>query len=507
MSVANPFDQSIGLKEQFDQLQNYVKEAVRIGEAIHQVEQQLWQRLLRLGYEALNLFLSLQGQGDIGERVTLSNGQRVHRLAKTHSRDYQSAFGAFRLERAVYGTREGQRIELVPLDARLQLPEGKFSYLLQDWDQSLAVESPYNSVNEMLSKMLGWDQSSDSLERMNRQMSTAVEPFRETQAAPPPATSADIVVASADGKGVPMRREADSPPILEHHHRKGPKPNRKKMAIVGAVYTTQPLVRTPTEVLDSLFRDPREPQSVPASSSRRPAPQHKRLRASLTLDTEAETLTGTDVIFEWMATELQQRHAQAASATVTIMDGQDALWTAADIYLPCHNQVEVLDLLHVTPRLWTVAHLFHPQHSDAAIAWVKADLKLILHGHIDAVLARWHQLTEDDQLTPHKCKQLQKAYDYLHKHQHRMQYDVYLAAGYPIASGVIEGACRYFVKDRMERAGMRWSVEGAQAMLDLRSIYLNGDWDEFTKYRIQRETERLYPFRDLVGSIDWPLPG
>ena len=87
-----------------------------------------------------------------------------------------------------------------------------------------------------------------------------------------------------------------------------------------------------------------------------------------------------------------------------------------------------------------------------------------------------------------------------------MRYDEYLAAGYPIASGVIEGACRHFVKDRMERAGMRWTIVGAQAMLDLRSVALNGDWDGSAQYRIQRETKRLYPHVEVIGTVDWPLP-
>src|SRR5207237_815744 len=87
-----------------------------------------------------------------------------------------------------------------------------------------------------------------------------------------------------------------------------------------------------------------------------------------------------------------------------------------------------------------------------------------------------------------------------------MRYDAYLAAGYPIASGVIEGACRHFVKDRMERSGMRWRIESAQAMLDVRSIYLNGDWDDFMTYRIEKETQRLYPYREFVEPIHTRTP-
>ena len=73
-----------------------------------------------------------------------------------------------------------------------------------------------------------------------------------------------------------------------------------------------------------------------------------------------------------------------------------------------------------------------------------------------------------------------------------MNYDEYLTSGLPIGSGVVEGACRHVVKDRMERTGMRWEIEGAQAMLSLRSIYLNGDWDDFVKHRIECEQDALY---------------
>ena len=79
-----------------------------------------------------------------------------------------------------------------------------------------------------------------------------------------------------------------------------------------------------------------------------------------------------------------------------------------------------------------------------------------------------------------------------------MRYHEYLAAGYPIASGAIEGACRHLVKDRMERAGMHWTVAGAQAMLEVRSLAISGQWEEYQQYRIAAETQRLYPYRQVV---------
>ena len=93
----------------------------------------------------------------------------------------------------------------------------------------------------------------------------------------------------------------------------------------------------------------------------------------------------------------------------------------------------------------------------------------------------------------------------LQNNRQRMRYDDYLVKGYPLASGVIEGACRYVVKDRMERAGMRWTAQGAQAMLDLRTTYVNGQWDDYQAWRIDQETRRLYPHQNLLETIPWSL--
>jgi hypothetical protein len=81
-----------------------------------------------------------------------------------------------------------------------------------------------------------------------------------------------------------------------------------------------------------------------------------------------------------------------------------------------------------------------------------------------------------------------------------MHYGRYLRAGYPIATGVIEGACRHVIKDRMERAGMRWKIPGAEAMLELRTIDTNDDWDAFQTYRIDAENKRLYPHSEILAS-------
>ena len=185
---------------------------------------------------------------------------------------------------------------------------------------------------------------------------------------------------------------------------------------------------------------------------------------------------------------------------VHISDGQDALWQARDEYLPDDNAVNILDLLHVTPRLWQAAKLFHGERSPLVVPFVRQRVTQVLQGKVETVVRGLRRLAVEQQLNSAKKKSLARICCYLHKNRDRMRYDEYLAQGYPLASGVIEGACRHLVKDRMERAGMHWTLAGAQAMLDVRSVYLSGQWTAFQHYRIERATERLYPHRQLVAG-------
>lgn len=502
-----PVDQPDPLQAQLAELKTYVHQSAQSGEAIDEVERGLWKRMLALGHSALGLYLSIQGDGDVGETLRLETGETVRRLPQLQSRDYQSVFGVFRLERAVYGTRAGQQIACVPLDSRLQLPEGKFSYLLQDWDQSLAVETPYAQVTATLERILGFSQSSDSLERMNRQMSQSVSAFEGSRPAPPVANGEQLIVVSADGKGVPIRHAADSPTIAGHRAKRGPKPNRKRMATVGAVYTVEPRVRTPETVLDSLFRAPGERPPTEQATQR---PQAKRLTAQLNLtaaDAAPQTPRATAQVFTWLAQDVQQRQPREPVPLVVLMDGQPSLWEAANREFPttAAPRVEILDLLHATSRLWQVAQFSKFPKFEAAAEVVKKYLWLILNGQVQDLITTWRVLADAGTFKAKQNKKLLKICQYFDNNLHRMRYDQYLAAGYPIASGVIEGACRHFVKDRMERAGMQWTLLGAQAMLDLRSVALNDDWDDFNKFRIQRENQRLHPHRNLIGTVDWPI--
>lgn len=502
MSVAHEL---VALKQEMDEIVHKligsVEVSARAGQAIHQVEGTIWKDMFALCRSLLGYFLTLTGDGDRGETLRTESGEEWQRLEKPHPRRYVSIFGEFELSRVVYGSREGQKIEFVPLDNRLQLPAGVYSYLLQDWSQGMCVESAFGQVRTTLERLLGLKLSVDGLERTNGEMAERVEAYRTDRPAPAAETEGEVIVASADGKGVVMRRSA-ADPAPSAHRTKGEKASQMRMATVASVYSVDRHVRTAEEVVAALFRDPREGPPPP-----RPKPQNKHVWASLPRrDADGET-SGIDLAFAAIQNELIERNRkdqQWLRPMVCVNDGQDALWEARKRYLPS-RAIDILDLLHVTPRLWKAAHVFRREGSDQALAFVRERCLRVLQGGIAGVIRGFREMATKRCLTGAKKKAIARICGYLQKNRERMRYDEYLAAGYPIASGVIEGACRHLVKDRMERSGMHWTPDGAQAMLDVRSVHVEGEWENYQKYRIARETRELYPNRYLVEGPQYHL--
>ena len=158
-------------------------------------------------------------------------------------------------------------------------------------------------------------------------------------------------------------------------------------------------------------------------------------------------------------------------------------------------------LLHVLERLWKVAWCLFDETTQKAQAerWVEDRLRMLLDGKVGLVIGGLRQAMTKRKLRGSRRKTVREVINYFDRNRGRMRYDEYLAAGYPIGSGVIEGACRHLVKDRLERAGMRWHPDGAQAMLDLRATYLNGEWEAFWLYHVEREDDRLYGKLRQIG--------
>ena len=485
------------MRVELESLVRWLSEAVGEETSAHDVERVLFQKVLEMGKQLFGAFLTAVGNGDHGAEVTLSGPadsetRVVKRFAAEHRRRLLTVFGAFTLSRCVYGVDERQAIEWAPTDQRLQLPEGEVSYLLQEWDQLFGIEQAFGVVRDSLNTILRIKQSVDTLERGSRQMAESAAAFREQQPAPDAESEGELLIVTEDNKGIPMVRPADAPPPGAHLT-KGQKKNKKKMACVGCVYSVDRHLRTPAELVATLFRDVDRPQFKP------PKAQHKRYWASLTREItnvagELEETNGQREVFGHLRDDIALRR-RLEQTLVNLSDGQRSLETDRDEYLPRDaHTVDILDLLHVLPRLWAAAHLFHQEGTAEATAFVRQRLLRVLQGQAKSVIADLRRQGTSRKFQSTKKQQLRHLTEFLETNLHRLRYDEYLAAGYPIATGVIEGACRHVIKDRMERTGMRWKIPGAQAMLELRTIHTNGDWESFHEFRITQETQRLYPY-------------
>jgi hypothetical protein len=334
-----------------------------------------------------------------------------------------------------------------------------------------------------LEMLLGLRLGRRTLEQMNRDVADYATAFREAIEPPSPEEEGALLVVTADGKGVPMRKPEPEGPQPHHRPTKGEKRNKKQMACVGAVYSIEPFVRTADDILDEVLRDQR--------SKDRPKPQHKHVRAEMIREVEGQPpVTAKDGLFCQLFDELAVRNLGQDRPVVCVMDGERSLWDAQEVYFP--EAIGVLDLFHVLERVWGVAHCFHKEGSDEAEQYVEERLRDFLEGRVGSVIEEFRRCLTRERLRGTKRKVVKSAIEYLENNREHMRYDEYLAAGYPIGSGVAEGACRHLVKDRLEQTGMRWTVPGAQAMLHVRAMYLNDQWEDYLEFRVEQEQNRLY---------------
>jgi hypothetical protein len=480
--IISPEQAALKAQQQFDALQDFVQQAARDGQRIDTVERELFRQLLGLGHTLLSAFVVQQGGGDLGPQVETAEGQIARRLPERHDRRYLSIFGELTIARAVYGSREGQKIERVPLDERLGLPEGEFSYVLEDWGQRLCLKESFAEAGRSLEMLLGLRLGTRALEGMNRDVAEYAPAFQASLEVPPPDEEGPLLVVTADGKGVPMRRPPQGGPKPHHRRTRGEKANKKQMACVGAVYSIEPFVRKAEDIIDEVLREEKAGQ--------RPEPQHKHVWAEMTREVGGIEVPAKEGLFCHLYAESIARNLGHDRPVICLLDGERALWDAQEVYFP--EAVGILDLFHVLERLWAVAHCFHTEGSDEAKRFVEYRLRDLLQGRVGYVISGLRKRLRAEKLSSQRRQVVRSAVEYLTNNRGHMRYDAYLAAGYPIGSGVAEGACRHLVKDRMEQTGMRWAVEGAQAMLHVRALYLNDQWGEFLEFRVEQEQARLY---------------
>jgi hypothetical protein len=452
----------------------------------------------RRGREITRLMLEAhfreRGTGDVGPALCLplpptpTNATAASALSaaepqlltdkRCHCRILKTIVGPITIQRTAYGAAGQDSIH--PLDAQAELPVSSFSYPLQHRLVRAAVQGPYAEAVANVELATGVAVAKGSCEQLVQAAAADFAAFYQQRPPPEPWRTGSILAAGVDGKGVPMIKPEQT--LRKIRLGKGEKRNKKRMATVATVRTHEPRVRTPEEVVASLFDD--APASPPLRIRR---PEHKRVWASLTQSKSA-------VIAE-VAAEMQRCDPEGTKVHVALSDGERALQKRLEPTLRTvlGSVILILDFLHALEKIWKAAHCFYAEGSVEAREWVREQALRILRGQIAGVLAELQERSQAKALKKNRRDSLEKIAAYLERNRERMHYDEYLRQGLPIASGSVEGACRHLVKDRLERAGMRWSLEGAEALVQMRAVYLSDDFSEYWEFHQQQDQLRAYP--------------
>lgn len=487
-----------------NRLTDRIGQAVRQGTSLYDFERSVLQEILGIGHAAVNLFLENQGEGDLGATVTTSQGTLLHRSDEPQTRELRTLFGEHAFASFVYSQGAHRKIELRPIDARLNLPAGKASPLLEEFSQLFCVEKAFGVGARQFEVVFGQKLSVDVLEDINRRMGDQAERFLATLPKPPAKEEGELLVLTGDGKGVPLvKKDAQQVPVFEE---KNERPGNRRMATLACTYTVDRHVRTPEQIVAALMHD----DTVPPPADR-PEACFKRYFGSFAEPGH----DGIDAVpsaygaFAWTAEEAAKRW-RPGQPVIRLMDGQKSLWTAADACLEelyqkmlAHDSTQqfedIVDIIHVSQYVWRGAKVLY-HHREQQEAFVEDRLLRILQGDVVGVVTGMRRMATQRGLTGEQRKEMTTVCNYLANNAERMRYHEYLQAGYPIASGVIEGACRHIIKDRMEQGGMRWTLPGAEAMLNVRAVCASSEWAAFHSWRQSENKKTNHQNDDRVAN-------
>ena len=462
---------------EFALLQSWLGSSGALQLPLHHIESQQQAKGREVQRLLLQTHVQLRGNGDVGLALRLHrpDGETLYSHRRLGARSLTTIFGTVELLRMGY-SRPGAP-SIFPLDRELVLPARSFSYELQRRLVKAAVQNPFLESVQTIADLTGVAVSKRSLEEILPDAAQDFDAFYRQRS--PASATGSILVAAVDCKGIPMVKPARAQPTLRPVSAKGPRSNKKRMATVAAVFTRAPWVRTPQEVIENLFPSCRR---TPDDGPTPPRPEHKRVWASL--------LKGKTAVIEEVAEEMDRRDPSRSMTRLALTDGERALQIRADQKL---SVTLILDLIHVLEKLWKAAYVFHAEGSLEADLWVLNRTLRILFGDVGQVVKGIRQSITKRGLSGAKRKTLTGVAGYLYRNRTRMRYDEYLANGWPIASGPVEGACKNLIKDRMERSGMRWTEQMAEAIVQLRAIYLSGDFDRYWEFHIEQDQRRRYP--------------
>ena len=486
--------------EVFDPARSQFESIIRelFGEAAARMEHgQVESLLFNEGNELLRLLLQgfldlLAAREPRKEGMKAPDGTVLTHCRLNCERRLASLFGKVTVRRKGYGLPGVHGV--FPLDGQLNLPEDLYSHGLRRRAADEAASNSFDEAVANIGKTTGGGVPKRQLEGLAVAAARDFDAFYSESGTGPAPDTPDILAMSVDQKGIVMRREdlrdstrkaaqeAEGKPGVRLSP--GEKSNRKRMASVAAVYDMAANERSPEMIMGL----------SPENKSARPRAANKRVWASVERKQQE--------VIEDMFQEAMRRDPERKRPWAILVDGgEKQLDIVAGLILRYRPEASlILDFIHVLEYLWRAAFGLHAVGSAEAENWVAEHALKILQGKAAAVAGELRQSATH--LRSDKRKAVDKCIGYLEKYGFMLEYDEYLSQGLPIATGVIEGACRHLIKDRMERTGARWRLKRAEAILKIRSLRSSGDFDAYLKFHQARELRRnhhlAYPLREAA---------
>jgi hypothetical protein len=417
------------------------------------------------------------------------------RVERGHERGLATVFGPVTVRRLAF--RAPGRVNVYPADVALSLPKGRHSHGLARLAVCEAVRGSYDAAKAAIGTRCGPVAGKRQLEQLVQAAAADIDGFYARRV-PVPCTSEVLLVLSADGKGIVMRPEGLRPAtrraatgkkrgrgVFRTRLASGEKPCRTRMATLACVYDAAPAPRRPHDVI-----------AVPGGRNgkreirRGPHATARWLTGSVARDA-GEVIAGA-------FNQAEARDPGRLRTWVVLVDGDrhqielieaEAARRKAEIHL-------VLDLVHVLEHLRAAAWCFHARDDPAAEDWVAVQALAVLAGRAGQVTASLTAQAAQGGLTESQQSGVRECVRYLTNNIEYLRYDQALTSGWPIATGVIEGACRHLIGDRLDIAGSRWGVEGAEAILRLRAVIDNGDFEAYWGFHLRCEHDRVHQAGD-----------
>lgn len=453
---------------------------------------------LELLRELYQSHVTLRGQAQAVVPVVATEGVERTHVRLGEARGLESVFGTVQVARTAHAGRGLSALH--PVDADLNLPVDLYSHEVARRTALAAARTSFDATVETVANTTGAQVPKRQAEALVRKAAQDFDNFYGTTGFGVDwHDTSSLLVMSYDQKGVVLlaadlteatRKAAENKHSkLDTRRSKGEvKRGRKRMATVAAVYTVAPHVRGPADVIAGL-RHVRD--AVPV---KRPRPEYKRVWATLRRTPQQVIADGFD--------EADKRDPERRKTWLVVVDGDPDLerWVRAEAERRGVKVRLVLDFIHALEYLWKAAFCFHKEGTPEAESWVLERLERLLAGKVSDVAAGIRRSATLQKLSAEKRKPVDRCANYYLNRCDMMAYGELLAMGAPIASGIIEGACRHLICDRLDLTGARWRLDGAEAVLRLRALLSSGDFDEYWRFHEEQEARRNHASRYADGK-------